>query len=306
MRRFFAAIVFLLVLTSCTIMFLPAKVSSNPIAITQHNFDSGGIFMGDNVSMPESEVNIVLDPFDTKIFELRSVFTLTSVINQSLLTAFAYPFEWSYISDDHAVMDCEFEIEQNQEQIDFVTLTFEQVVTTYNATTGNVTYSDIAEWGWMEDHHFAAFNLSFVENSPIMLEVKGSSSLGITGNYEFRYCVGSAYSWHGVTHEIITIDVKGMENRSVRYGDDIYVHEFAGFFPEIGLTTTQNQTWKSAVWDLTIQGDDFEITHVGFGGQSYSYWDPLMIQIQELALIIIPVTGVIIGGIYFAKRRGAI
>lgn len=310
MRRFSAIAFLLSILTCCTILFLPVEISSNPIVIIENNIDAGGLFMGDNVSMPESEVHIVLDPFDTGTFELKSVFTLTSEINQTLLTAFAYPLEWGSHSSDSDI-GCDFEIMQNQEQVDFVILTFEQVVAMYNETTGNVTDEDVADWGWIYNHHFVTFNLSLIENTPKILDVFAASSFGVgapLGFIEyssFRYCVGSAYSWSGPTHEIITMEVKDIESRSFRIGDSVYDWEFSGFYPADGLTETWNQTWATAVWDLTLQDGDLEIiTHVGFGGKYSGYSDPL-IDVGLLSLILVPVAGVIVGGVYFAKRRFA-
>ncbi len=312
MRRFSVTAILLSLLICCTIMFLPAEVSSNPIVIIESHIDAGGLFMGENVSMPESEVHIVLDPIGTRTFELTSVFTLTSEINQTLLTAFAYPLEWSYHTTDQSDEDCDFEIMQNQEQVDFVTLTFEQVVAMYNETTGNVTDEDVADWGWIYNHRFATFNLSFIENTPKILEVFAVSSFSVGAPLyyieysSFRYCVGSAYSWSGTTHEIITMEVKDIESRSFRIGENVYDWEFSGFFPADGLTETWNQTWATAVWNLTLQDSDFEIiTHVGFGGNYYAYSDPLGYYVGQFALILIPVVGVIVGGVYFAKRRFA-
>lgn len=287
-------------------MFLPVEVSSNPITITSSAFESGGLFMGDRVYMPEAEVHIVLDPFGTKTFELTSTFNFISETNQTSLTAFAYPQEWDLESTKNP--SCEFEIICQQEEIHFVKLSFDQVIAMYNDTSGDVNSTDITDWGWIKDHNFATFNLTFIENTPKLLEVSVVSSVDFEGasGYMtycgFSYCVGSAYSWEGMTHEIITMEVKGIENKTERFGDDVHEWVFNGFTPETGLSESWNQTWAKAVWDLTLSGDNFEITHVGCYGIYTVSWDPMAYHIEYYALIIVPI-GVITGGIYFAKRR---
>jgi len=281
------------------------EASSNPIVIVERDYESGGLFMGDQVSMPEAEVNIILDPFGTKNFELKSKFNFTSTMDQITLAAFAYPSYWDSNSD------CDFEILQDQEQVEYVVLTFEQLIDRYNESTGDVNTTTIEEWGWIQDHHFATFDLTLLANTLITLEVTLVSSFEFEGSEgyrvssSFQYCVGSAYSWSSETHEIITLEVKGISDRTVRIGDMICDWEFGSFFPSTGISETWNQTWAKAVWDLTLSEEDFEITHVGFGGSYTVSYDPLIFTFIELALVTLPVIIVIIIGLILIKRRTA-
>ncbi len=275
MRRFSVTLLLFALLFSSFSLVLPVNTSANPIYITSILYDSGGLFLGENVSMPEAEVSMVLDPIVAKSFNLSSFFTLTSEVNHTVQTAFAYPQEWDFSGSKTS--RCEFDVRFNQEEINFVILTFTQILDMYNESIIDSNNWTVEDWIWIEDHHFAAFNLSFIENTSNTLEVYGSSPIeiptgGYNASYNFRYCVGSASSWGEVTHETIRIDVRASVSQNTVLDNGKLYWDYINFFPETGFTETQNQTWTSAIWELEMFPNDQNITHVGFNSHYYASW----------------------------------
>jgi len=273
--------------------FVPITYADVPPPIEYVQTDTGGLFcIASNVSMPEVIVNVTIHLTDTWNYDINvsCAFTITSLLEQNLTTAFVYPSMWTHFSPEQNISVHSFDICVNDSTTEFALLPFDEFKSKYNLNQ--------TDWYLVSDCEFALFNFSINSENPIVVDVFASFSSFSTGHeFIFEYVVDTARRWEGDTHEIIGLQFdRDDETEIIEYG----------FWPESNYVLTGGNYSALLTWDFLIH--DFEYDRVNFVVQQREYPvyrhvyppNPYYLELAILSVLVL----VFIGSILVIKRLG--
>lgn len=285
-RHCIAAIVLWALLFQLLLVVGGLHVRADPIVIevsrSDHANIGSGLCLGTNVSMPEAYVDIdivgdiVAEYGFRYTINVSCQFLLQTVTGQNFTTAFVYPSEWGLFSQPEATFKS-FRIGLNGSEIDFSVIEWVELMDTYDINA--------SEWQWLDNNQFALFSLEMPPNSTCVVNVEADITLHSSAHdFAFAYCIGSARSWDGNTHQVIQMDFKNHMN--------LLEH---GFLPEnYEVRTVENET-EAIRWDFLISElDDNYVTfwaaqHEIFTYESDQFSNPLHIILAAFFIIVLPI-----------------
>ncbi len=237
-----------------------------------------GLCLGSNVSMPEAyvDIDIIVEDSFRYIINVSCQFLLQTVTGQNFTTAFVYPSEWGLFSHPEAEFKS-FGISINGSEIDFSVIEWADLSETYDFNA--------SEWLWLSSNQFALFSLEMPPNSTRVVSVKADITLhSNTHNFTFAYCIGSARSWDGNTHQVIQMDFRNHTN--------LLEH---GFQPENYENLMGENETKTIRWDFLIS--ELDDNYVAFWASQYEitsyeqdpFSNPLHIVLVVFFTIVLPV-----------------
>jgi len=268
-------------------------VRADPIVIEipvsdQVNIGSGLCF-GSNVSMPEAyvDIGIVVEDGFCYIINVSCQFLLQTVTGQNFTTAFVYPSEWGLCSQPEAEFKS-FGISINGSEIDFSVMEWADLLDTYDF--------DASDWLWLGSNQFAIFSLEMPPNSTLVVSVEADITLHSNAhNFTFAYCIGSARSWDGNTHQVIQMDLTNHAN--------LLEH---GFEPENYEDLMVENETETIRWEFLIS--ELDDNYVTFWAAQYEvstykpdpFSNPLHIVLAVFFTIVLPI---IIFSAYYIKTK---
>jgi hypothetical protein len=122
-------------------------------------------------------------------------------------------------------------------------------------------------------------------NSTCIVSVEADITLHSSAHdFEFAYCIGSARSWDGNTHQVIQLDFKNHAN--------LLEH---GFLPENYEDLTVENETETIRWDFLIS--ELEDNYVTFWAAQHTpityepdqFSDPLHIILAAFFIIVLPI-----------------
>ncbi len=291
----------LLILIAAATSLVPSAYADIPPPIDYFKTETGGLFcIASNVSMPDVTVNVTMHLSDSWNYDINvsCAFTIMSLIEQNLTTAFVYPSAWTRISGEEYeqyISLHKFDIHVNDSATNFTILHFEEFKSKYDLNQ--------TDWFYVSDCDFALFNFSIGSENPIVVDVFTSfSSFSLDYDFIFHYIVDTARRWENNTHEIIRLQFDR--------DNDTEIIEY-GYGPSSNCDFSGSNYTATLIWDFSI--DDFEFDRVSFMVQQREY--PIYHHItppppppdpDELVLdmVLIGVVGVsvLIGSILVIKR----
>jgi hypothetical protein len=262
------------------------NVRADPIVIEVSRSDQvnigSGLCLGSNISMPEAYVDIdivmdiVVEHGFRYIINVSCQFLLQTVSGQNFTTAFVYPSEWGLFSQPEAEFKS-FGISVNGSEIDFSVIEWVELMDTYDV--------NVSKWGWLDSNQFALFSLEMPPNSTYIVSVEADIALHSSAhNFAFAYCIGSARSWDGNTHQVIQMDFKNHTN--------LLEH---GFLPENYEDLTVENETEAIRWDFLIS--ELDENYVTFWAAQHEaptyergpFSNPLHIVLAALFIIVLPI-----------------
>lgn len=142
-----------------------------------------------------------------------------------------------------------------------------------------------SEWYWLENNQFALFSLEMLPNSTYVVSVEADITLQSSAyNFTFAYCIGSARSWDGNTHQVIQMDFRNHTN--------LLEH---GFLRDIYENLTVEDETETIRWDFLLSElDDNYITfwvaqHEATSYEQDPFSNPLDIVLASFFIIVLPV-----------------
>ena len=209
-RHCIAVIVLWALLFQFLIVVGAIHVRADPIVVEIPVFDQmntgSGLCLGSNVSMPEAyvDIDIVVEEGFRYSINVSCQFLLQTIPGQNFTTAFVYPSEWSNGPPPETEFKS-FEISINGSDIDFSVIEWADLLETYEF--------DASEWLWLGSNQFALFSLEMPPNSTLVVSVEADITFHSNANrFTFAYCIGSARSWDGNTHQAIQMDFRDNAN----------------------------------------------------------------------------------------------
>jgi hypothetical protein len=239
----------LVILMVIAVALVPSVCADLPPPIEYVKTDAGGLFcIAQNVSMPEVIVNVTIHLTDSWKYDVNvsCAFTITSLIEQNLTTAFVYPSIWTGYTAEQNIGIHEFDIHVNDTATNFTILNYNEFKSTYDLNQ--------TDWDYVWDCDFALFNFSIDSENQIVVNIFASFS-SISGGHEFifEYIVDTARRWEGDTHEIIRMQF----NRD----NDTEIIDY-WYAPDSYLVVSGNNYSALLTWDFSIH--DFDRDRVSF------------------------------------------
>ena len=281
-RRYIAAIVLWVLFFQFQIAVEGLHVRADPIVIevplSDHMDIGSGLCLGSNVSMPEAFVNISIIVEDAFCYTINMScqFLLQTITGQNFTTAFVYPSEWGLFSEPEVGFKS-FGIRINGSEIDFSVMEWADILETYDF--------DASDWLWLASNQFAVFSLEMPPNSTRVVNVEADITLhSYAHDFTFAYCIGSARSWDGNTHQVIQMDFKNNAN--------LLEH---GFQPENYEDLMVDNETETIRWEFLIS--ELDDNYVTFWASQYentsyepdSYSNPLHIVLAAFFTIVLPI-----------------
>lgn len=292
-RHCIAAIVLWVLFFQFQIAVEGLYVRADPIVIwvpvSDHMDIGSGLCLGSNVSMPEAYVDIDIAVEDSFCYTINMScqFLLQTVTGQNFTTAFVYPSEWGLLTEPEPEFKS-FEIRINGSEIDFTIIEWADLLETYDF--------DASDWLWLGSNQFAVFSLEMLPNSTRVVNVEADITLHSYGhNFTFAYCMGSARSWDGNTHQVIQMEFTNHAN--------LLEH---GFHPENYEDIMVENETETIRWEFLISElDDNYVTFWAVQHEVSTYErdpfsNPLHVVIVAICAIVLPV---VIFSAYYIKTK---
>jgi len=277
-----AAIVLSALLFQLLLVVGSLHVRGDPIVIEVSRTDQANIgsclCLGSNVSMPEAnvDIDIVVEYGFRYIINVSCQFLLQTVTGQNFTAAFVYPSEWGLFSQPETRFKS-FRISLNGSEIDFSVIEWVELVDTYDVNA--------SKWQWLDNNQFALFSLEMPPNSTCVVSVEADITLHSSAHdFAFAYCIGSARSWDGNTHQVIQMNFKNHTN--------LLEH---GFLPENHEDLTVGNETETIRWDFLISElDDNYVTfwaaqHEVITYEPDQFSNPLHIILAAFFIIVLPI-----------------
>ena len=248
-----------------------------------------GLCIGSNVSMPKAyvDIDIVVEEGFCYIINVSCQFLLQTIPGQNFTTAFVYPSEWSNGPPPETEFKS-FEISINGSKIDFSIIEWADLLETYDFNA--------SEWLWLGSNRFALFSLEMPPNSTLVVGVEADITFHSNANrFTFAYCIGSARSWDGNTHQVIQMDFRDNAN--------LVKH---GFQPENYENIEVENETETIRWDFLIT--ELDDNYVTFWGSHYEttsieqgpFSNPLHAVLAVFFTIVLPL---VIFSVYCIKTK---
>jgi hypothetical protein len=240
-----------------------------------------GMYTSDPIlEMPSANVSIHIVEVGTKYYsiDIEGTYLITASELRNSSLAFVYPSSWDILDFNG---EQNFTITLDGEDVSYNLTTFEEIENSFGIERPHMGLPH-------EDLSFAQFNTTLEPDTNHILEVETSfNQSGDTDHYAIYYYFGSATSFSGDTHEIISVVI---EQQTLPVELNLN--------PEDGLTITSTGYYTEAQWDFMVS--EMESTTISIAFNNYNSVPP---QVTLLQYALVGGGAVIVVMFILLKRR---